>query len=287
MPDKDIELDTLCVQVRKELTSDFTSTSATTLQHILDCDNCKSYYKSMKAFYDNLNSALHIEVPENLESNIIANIRFDEKLTSAVEVGIPEGLESRILTTQRIHAADASNVHVLQPRTNATSTSSNASSNNSYKWLSIAAGLVLAIGLSIGTYQLGESHGIEQQVFAHVNQDLYALDRNDNIQLASFNKMYESHGIKANSNIGMIRYAGNCPVDGKIVPHFVLDFNGLSLTVAYLPDENATKRNFKNDIFDGVLVGAEKGSFMILSSDQKLSDDMQEHVLNSIEIVDI
>ncbi len=276
-------MDHLCLQVKKELTSDFSSTNATALQHILECDGCKNYYESMKLFYEDLTAAVRVEVPENLESNILANIRFDKKLTSAVEVEVPEGLESRILSVTRGNEAEASNVHVLKPRAKVATTSS----NNSYKWLSIAAGLVLAIGLSIGTYQLGESHGIEQQVFAHVNHDLYALDRNDNIQLASFNKMFERHGMQANNNIGTIKYAGNCPVDGKLVPHFVLDFNGLSLTVAYLPDENATKKNISNDIFDGVLVGAKKGSFMILSSGQKLSDDMQEHVFNSIEIVDI
>lgn len=275
-------MDNLCLQVKKELTSDFSSTSAATLQHILDCDNCKNYYESMKAFYDDLTSALKIDVPEDLESNIISNINFDKKLTSAVEVEVPEGLESRILLAQRMSEADTSNVHVLQARAKSTT-----NKNGGYKWLSIAAGLVLAIGLSIGTYQLGESHGIEQHVFAHINQDLYALDRNDNIQLASFNKMFESQGIQANNNIGTIKYAGNCPVDGKVVPHFVLDFNGLSITVAYIPGESATKHSIKNDLFDGVLVGAEKGSFMILSSGQKLSDDMQEHVLNSIEIVDI
>ncbi|MFK7816254.1 MAG: DUF3379 family protein [Gammaproteobacteria bacterium] len=276
-------MDNLCLQVKKELTSDFSSTSATTLQHILDCDNCKNYYESMKAFYDNLSSALSIEVPGDLESNIFANISFDETLTSAVEVDVPEGLESRILLAQRMSEADTSNVHVLKPHAKSTITSK----NGGYKWLSIAAGLVLAIGLSIGTYQLGESHGLEQHVFAHINQDLYALDRNDNIQLASFNKMFESQGIQANNNIGTIKYAGNCPVDGKMVPHFVLDFNGFSLTVAYLADESATKHSIKNDLFDGVLVGAKKGSFMILSSGQKLSNDMQEHVFNSIEIVDI
>jgi hypothetical protein len=276
-------MDNICLQVKKELTNDCSTTSAASTQHLLDCNNCKNYYKSMKSFYENLTSAFNVEVPTDLESNILANMRFDEKLTTAVEVEIPEGLESRILTAQSMSGADTSNVHELKPRSKTTSTSS----NSGYKWLSIAAGLVLAIGLSIGTYQLGESHGIEQQVFAHVNEDLYALDRNDNIQLASFNKMFESHGIKANNNIGSIKYAGNCPVDGKLVPHFILDFNGFSLTVAYLPDENATKRSIKNGIFDGVLVGAEKGSFMILANEQKLSEDMQEYVLNGIEIVDI
>ncbi len=285
-------MDNVCLQVKKELTSDFSCTSASTLQHILACGQCKYYYESMKVFYDDLNTAIRVEVPENLESDVLANIEFDKKLTDAVEVKVPEGLESRVLLAQRKNDKQASNVHVLEPRTKASSstnasTNSSSSTNSSYRWLSIAAGLVLAIGLSIGTYQLGESYGIEQQVFAHVNHDLFALDRNDNIQLASFNKMFESHGIQANSSIGTIKYAGNCPVDGKIIPHFVLDFNGLSLTVAYLPDENTTNQTISNDIFDGVLVGVDKGSFMILSSGQKLSNDMQEHVLNSIELVDI
>ena len=273
----------ICLQVKKELTSDFSTTSAATLQHILDCKICRDYYDSMKVFYENLSSALEVKVPTNLESNILANISLDKKLKSAIEVQVPKGLESRILIAQRAIDADTSNVHILKSH----SKSSKTNSNNRYKWLSIAAGLVLAIGLSIGTYQLGESHGLEQHVFAHVNEDLYALDRNDNIQLAAFNKMYSMYGIKGTNQIGTIKYAGNCPVNGKTVPHFVLDFNGHSLTVAYLPGEILSMRSVNSDNFDGVVVGAEKGSFMILSSDQKLSNDMQEFVLNSIELVDI
>ena len=244
----------------------------------------------MKAFYENLSAALKLKVPSTLQSDIMSNIKLEENLSAAMQVDVPQGLESRILMRQGMSVAETSNVHLLDPKTDAQSvvTAALTRQNKNYKWLSIAAGVVLAVGLSIGTYKLGESHGIEQQVFAHVNEDLYALERNDNIQLAAFNEMYKAQGIRANENIGTIRYAGNCPIEGKIVPHFVLDFNGKSLTVVYIPDETIDKRNIANKRFQGLVFSADKGSFMLLAEEDKSHiDEMQKYVMDSIELVDI
>lgn len=281
-------MDIICLNARKSLSKDLQTVDATILKHISACSSCKTYYDSLKTFYENLTTALKLEVPASLESGIMSNIKLDEKLSAAMQVEVPEGLESRILMAQRMNEADTSNVHVLKSGTSAQSAVTSTRINNNFKWLSIAAGVVLAIGLSIGTYKLGESHGFEQHVFAHVNEDLHVLDRNDNIQLAAFNKMFKSHGIQANENIGTIRYAGNCLIDGKIVPHFVLDFNGMTLTVVYIPDETINKNSIADERFEGLIFGAGKRSFMILAEkDKSPLEDMQKHVMNSIELVDI
>jgi len=277
-------MDIICLNTRKSLTADLEVVNAVTQEHLSSCAGCSDYYASMKAFYGNVTTALKIDVPVNLQADIMSNIRLEEKLSTAMQIDVPEGLASRILMAQRMSEADTSNVHVLKPRAN--SQSATSTTNNNFKWMSIAAGVVLAVGLSIGTYKLGESHGFEQQVFAHVNEDAFAVDRNDNIQLAAFNEKFRAQGIQANESIGTIRYAGNCPVDGKLVPHFVLDFNGNSLTVAYIPDETINKRRMANERFEGLVFGA---GFMILAEEKDNSSlkDMQKHVMNSIELVDI
>ncbi len=285
-------MDIICLNTRKSLVDDPKSVDVTIQKHISSCDSCRDYYNSMKAFYATLASSLKLEIPSNLASDIISNVKLEEKLTTAMQVEVPKDLESRILMTQRKVATDVSNVsdnvHEIKSQTNISAGTTVRKQDNNFKWMSIAAGIVLAIGLSIGTYKLGESHGFEQQVFAHMNEDAYALERNDNVQLTAFNKMFKRHGIQANENIGTIRYAGNCPIDGKVVPHFVLDFNGKTLTVAYIPGETINKNRVSNERFEGKVFGAGKGSFMILAEENKTPlEEMQKHVMSSIELVDI
>lgn len=244
-------MDTKCIDVRRELTTDPQTRDADILQHLSGCNSCADYLKETRI--------------------------FDNKLTTAIKIETPEGLESRILLAQRMSHADNDNVHTLKPRTTL---------SNNFRWMSLAAGIVVAIGITIGAYKLGEFQGIERDVLAHVYEDIYALDRDDNIELASLNKILKPHGIQANEGIGHIRYASNCPVSGKSAPHMVLnDDNGNAVTVMYIPWEDSYKRMpFDDERFDGVLVGAEQGSFVIVTEDPKSLKPMEDRVIKSMEV---
>ena len=244
-------MDTICIEVRRELTTDPHTRDSDTLQHINDCNSCADYLKDIK--------------------------HFENKLSTALKIEVPEGLESRILLAQRMSPVDTDNVVALKPRT---------TSFNSFRWMSLAAGIVLAIGITIGAYKLGESHGLEQEVLAHVYEDINALDKDDNVELASLNKLLQPHGIQASEDIGHIRYASNCPVGGKLAPHMVLnDDHGNAVTVMYIPWESSHKRMpFDDERFNGVLFSAEQGSFVIVSEDPKSLDPMEDRVMKSMEI---
>ncbi len=238
-------MDAKCIEVRRELTTDPQTRDADILQHLNSCTSCSDYLKELRL--------------------------FDTKLAKAIKVEVPEGLESRILLAQKMG----------QPPQ-----MSRQSKWRDYTWMSLAAGLVVAIGITIGAYKLGESHGIEREVLAHIYEDIYALDRNDNIELASLNKILKPHGIQADAGIGHIRYAANCPIGDKTAPHMVLDDDqGKAVTVMYIPWKDSFKRMpFDDERFNGVLVGAEQGSFIIVSENQQSLKPMEDRVIKSIEI---
>ena len=243
-------MDTTCIEVRRELTTDPQTRDADILQHLSGCNDCAGYLKDIRL--------------------------FDSKLASAIKVEVPEGLESRILLAQRMSPADTDNVHTLKSRT---------TTSNSFKWMSLAAGIVLAIGLTIGTFKLGESHGLEKQVLAHVYHELDILEKDDNIQLAALNAVLKQHGIQANAGIGHVRHATNCPFGDKVAPHIVLDDdNGKAVTVMYIPWEDSFKRMpFDDERFNGVLFGAEQGSIAIVSEDPESLEAMEYRLMNSLE----
>ena len=194
---------------------------------------------------------------------------FENKLSSAMKIEVPEGLESRIILAQRMGQNQISKT----------------SKRRNYTWMSMAAGIVLAIGLSIGIYKLGQNSSLEDQVLAHVYNELFILERDENVQLAALNILLKQHGIKANEGIGYVRFAENCPFGDHVVPHFILDDNGNAVTVMYLSWENIGKRSLLDDKrFKGILVAAESGTFVILSEDREQLHALEERVTSSIEM---
>lgn len=235
-------MDTVCIQVRRELMTDPKNRNTEVLQHVSSCKSCSDFMQSVSS--------------------------FDSKLEPAMRLEVPEGLESRIILAQRMGQSKKAEKKKVYD----------------YKWMSIAAALVLAIGLSIGIFKMGESHGIEQEVLAHIYHEIYLLETDDNMSLASLNLILKQHGIQASDTIGHIRHAANCPINNKSVPHMVLDEQGQSITVMYIPWENTPERiPFYDQRFKGVKVSAKKGSFVIVSEDENSLTNVERRVMSSFE----
>ena len=244
------------LRIRQILTSDPNTRDPEVLQYLANSEACSEFAQKLK--------------------------QFDDKLKTAVQLDVPEGLESRIILAQRM----SSNTEAVENNENVVEfKKSSTSQQHNYKWMSLAAALVLAVGLSLGMFKFGESQGLEQQILAHLYQHQDALTKDKNIELASFNEMLAPHGVRVSESIGHIRYASNCPIDDKKAPHFVLSENGEPVTVMYIPWKQMSKREkFGDDKFKGVLLSNQKGSFVIFSEDPEIINRVQDRVATSIEI---
>ena len=245
-------MDNLCLETRRQLTIDPDSRDSEVMQHLTACEVCADFLQGIK--------------------------QFDSKLKTAVNIDVPEGLESRIILAQRMSSNDSDSANVVPLDKKKPTTE--------YRWMSLAAALVLAVGLSLGMFKFGQSYSVQNEVLAHIDSHLFELEEDHNVELASLNNLLQEHGLLANENIGYIRHVSNCPIEDKMVPHLVLgDDKGKPITVMYIPWKNATKRSsFKNERFNGILVGAEKGSFAIVSEDPNSLEPMENRVLNSMEV---
>jgi hypothetical protein len=244
-------METICLETRRALTTDPNSRNLDVLRHLSSCEACSKFSQKLKQFDDKLKLAVNIEVPEGLQSRIILAQRMDQ---------------------QAQH--EENNVLPLKIPT----------SNRDYRWMSLAAAIVLAIGLSLGMFKLGQSHGIQEEVLAHVYEDYKALEMDNNVDLVTFNTLLKPYGIQADKSIGHVRYATNCPIENKKVPHFVLEEKGVPVTVMYIPWEHSSKRvAFDDSRFKGVLFSDENGSFVILSEDPATLDLVENRVTASIE----
>jgi hypothetical protein len=260
-------MDTICLETRRELTTDPNSRDSELMQHLSSCEECSQFLRKLKPFDDKLKSALNIQVPENLVSRII----FAQHMMQT---------EDSMQGDNVISIKTASNQSGNQAK------KKNDSNKRDFRWRSLAAALVLAVGLSLGMFKLGESHGVQNEVLAHIDSHRYELEKDENIKLASLNNLLQEYGLIANENIGYIRHVSNCPIEGKMVPHLVVkDDQGKAVTVMYIPWQNsATRTPFKNDNFSGVLVSAQKGSFIIVSEDPGSLEPIEGRLMKGVEI---
>ncbi len=243
-------METLCLDTRRALTIDPDCREEQVLQHLSSCESCADFLQGIK--------------------------QFDHKLKSAVNIEVPEGLASRIILAQRMSDQPENNVTPIRK----------VHKRSDFKWMSLAAAIVLAVGLSLGMFKWGQSYGVQNEVLAHIDSHLYELEEDHNVKLASLNELLQEHGLLANEEIGYVRHVSNCPIKDKMVPHLVLgDDQGKPVTIMYIPWKNSSKRvAFKNERFNGVLVGAKKGSFVIVSEDPASLKPIENRVMKSVEV---
>jgi len=252
-------METNCLTTRQALTSEPNTRDSEVLQHIASCADCSEFSKKLK--------------------------QFDDKLKSAIQLDVPEGLESKIILAQRMNVDETSEEGGNDDNVVAFKKPVEKQQRN-FQWMSMAAALVLAVGLSLGMFKWGESQGVQHEVLAHIDSHLEELEKDENVKLASLNEFLEEHGLTANEGIGYVRHVSNCPIEGRMIPHLVVaDDQGMPVTVMYIPWEDAkqTKR-FSNERFKGISVGAQKGSFVIVSEYEDSLKPIENRVMESMEI---
>ena len=106
-------MDTICLTTRQALTGEPNTRNSEVLQHVASCEACSAFSQKLKQFDDKLKSALHVDVPEGLESRILLAQRMSD---DAKEI------------------ENSGNVVAFKK--------SSAAKQREYRWMSLAAALV-------------------------------------------------------------------------------------------------------------------------------------------------
>lgn len=171
---------------------------------------------------------------------------MDKDLVEALALEVPENLTSRILLRQ--------------------STSVEKANRNRRQWFgSIAASLLLTIGL-VGALVINNyPASLETTVLAHINGELRHLNDRTNVQLAQVNKLLSPLGSQVSQPIGMVHYAGACRIRNTDGAHLVVASEQGDVTLLWMPGEYvANSRNLSDDRFTGIIVPTQNGSIAIV-----------------------
>jgi hypothetical protein len=192
---------------------------------------------------------------------------LDVKIAKAMELSTPD------LKMPDLAEIDSSNVATLPARKFAPA------------WYAVAATVVLAA--VVGVRMLGPDSveaSLAEQIIAHIDNEPYGLRvTNTPISDARLNDVVPDDIAEIDHSAGLITYAQSCEINGKDVPHLVIQGEHGPVTILLMPDEYvAEAASIDGENIKGVILPIGKGSIAIIGDSEERLDKIQEKVVDSV-----
>lgn len=216
-------------------------------EHVAGCESCAAFLAEMRSLDARIEKALAIDVPP---------------------LRMPE-----------LPPVDDGKVVSLRPRARpAVSTPA---------WIGIAAALALAA--IVGIQLIGTDPAVEfsltDEILAHLDHEPGALvvtdvvvsdERLDRVVNPSIGTLDRS--------VGLITYAQSCIINGKTVPHLVIQGEKGPVTLLLMPDEAIDSAvSFDGESINGVILPVGSGSIAIVGQQDEALGEIEQRVVDSVE----
>jgi hypothetical protein len=154
-------------------------------------------------------------------------------------------------------------------------------------WIAIAAAFALAA--IIGVQMIGgpavHYESLEAEILAHVDHEPGALRVTDEaVSDNRFSNVVNASIGTMDRNVGLISYAQSCVINGKTVPHLVIQGEHGPITLLLMPDEMIdVARTFEGESVNGVLIPHGNGSIAIIGENEQDLTEIEQSVVDSVE----
>ncbi len=205
---------------------------------------------------------------ENMNSDDFEKA-FDEKLAAAMEVPVPE------LVMPELPDIQTANVEALSGR--------RALSRPT--WLALAATVLIAAVVGIRMTGMGVTYGtLEEQVLAHVDHVSAARQASTTpVSDRGLARAVPEDIATMTHDVGLITYAQSCTINGKEVPHLVMQGVHGPITILLMPHEKVAAATTLDGVnIKGVILPVGDGSIAIIGDREEQLDQVTENVVNSV-----
>ena len=154
-------------------------------------------------------------------------------------------------------------------------------------WFGVAASVLLAavIGLRLAGPGMDETFGsLEEQVLAHVDHEPVALlPSSTPVSDARLANAVPRNIATMNRDIGLITFAEFCTINGKDVPHLVIQGERGPITILLMPYEKVAAATPLDGVnIHGVILPVGDGSIAIIGDRNESLERVQQSVLDSV-----
>jgi hypothetical protein len=215
------------------------------VEHVASCDACRRYRDEMR--------------------------RFDDKIAAALAIPVPK------LEIPELPPLSGNDNVVSLPFRRRLSTPS---------WLGIAASFAIAAVLIVRSLAPGPAYAsLADEVLAHLDHEPYALEVTDQaVSERRLNRVVRAEVASLEPGIGLITYAKSCVINGKTIPHLVIQGERGPVTLLLLADEEVSSPVPLVGVgVNGVILPVGKGSIAIIGDRGEDIGAIEKRVVDSVE----
>ncbi|MDH3439569.1 MAG: DUF3379 domain-containing protein [Gammaproteobacteria bacterium] len=154
-------------------------------------------------------------------------------------------------------------------------------------WLAIAASFALAaiIGVQLIGNEAGDGLSLADEILAHLDHEPGAFRETVNpVGDARFSRVVNAKIGTMDRGVGLITYAQSCVINGKTVPHLVLQGENGPITLLLMPDETIDMaKTFMGQGVNGVIIPHGEGSIAIIGENEQSIGEIEQRVIDSVE----
>ena len=141
-----------------------------------------------------------------------------------------------------------------------------------------AVDLARLLGIGVSYDSLGE------EIIAHLDHEPYALRvTNTPVSDSRLHRVVSADVAEMDHSAGLITYAQTCVIDGKSVPHLVIQGETGPVTILLMPDQAVSAAEaLEGENIHGVILPVGNGSVAIIGPREEPLERVEKSVLDSV-----
>ncbi|NIL93921.1 MAG: DUF3379 family protein [Woeseiaceae bacterium] len=230
--------------------------------------NCNEYREAIGADPSFDGGAGHLSECASCQAYRREMLELDRTISAALSIDVPE------LTVPELPDIDTGNVVSLSHR----------------RWspptlLAMAATVVLAAFIGIRMIGSGgEFDSLADQLLAHIDHEPYALRVTDvPVSDTRLESVVPAAVARLDHSAGLITYAQSCRINGRDVPHLVIQGERGPVTLLLMPDEKVQgPQSVTGESVNGIILPVGNGSIAIFGERDENLERIEKNVLDSV-----
>lgn len=152
-------------------------------------------------------------------------------------------------------------------------------------WIALAASVALVAVIGARLLVFDQAYpSLSAEIIAHLDHEPQALVVTSTpVAERELAEVVNSGNASIDRGVGLITYARSCVINGKVVPHLVMQGESGPITLLLMPDEHVDRATpISGENVNGVILPVGEGSIAIIGPREADIDRIQEQVVGSV-----